>query len=115
MASPLLGHLWETLVHGELQRLLAVVAPGRALYFWALHGSNEVDFVLDEGGRFRLFEAKLTERPGREEVKGIRQFQSFYGDDAVGESFVVCRTKAEFSIDGKTSAIGLLDLTEHLG
>ena len=92
--SPLLGPLWETLVHGEMRRQIAVEAPGTPLWFWAAHGAAEVDFVLEAGGKFQLFEAKAASEPGSDAMRGFRAFERAYGKESVVQRTVVCRTDA---------------------
>lgn len=110
LGSPMLGALWETLVHGEIQRTLSVGSPGTPLYFWATHGGPEVDFVLEHGGRFHLLEAKTALRPGTDALKGTRAFARAYGRDAVSRCSVVCRTEAAHDPAGGAEAVDLWGL-----
>ncbi|MCA8975884.1 MAG: DUF4143 domain-containing protein, partial [Planctomycetes bacterium] len=113
LASPMLGALWETLVHGELQRLLAVNSPGTPLWFWAAHGHAEVDFVLEAGARFHILEAKVASEPGNDAQRGFAAFQRAYGTDQVSRRTLVCRTpRAHLTADG-TEVTGLGEL--HVG
>lgn len=109
-ASPMLGALWETLVHGEIQRTLAVHSPGAPLYFWAAHGAAEVDFVSEHGGRFHLIEAKLSSHPGKDIAKGFRAFASAYGDESVARRTVVCRTPAAHDLESGVEVVDLIGL-----
>lgn len=109
-SSPLLGHLWENQVHGEIRRLLSVSAPGAALYFWSAHGRAEVDFLLDRGGRFELFECKWSASPGNEALKGFRTFRRAYGNEHVERATVVCTTPARYDLADGTEVVGLLGL-----
>jgi uncharacterized protein len=103
LVSPLLGPLWETLVHGELRRQIAAQSPGAPLWFWAAHGSAEVDFVLEEGGRFHLLEAKAASEPGSDAIRGFRAFERAYGEPQVVRRTIVCRTEVE-----RTNADGVV-------
>jgi predicted AAA+ superfamily ATPase len=107
LESPLLGALWETLVHGEIRRLLAVEAPGTALWFWAAHGSAEVDFVIESGGRFHLLEAKFATDPSADARRGFRAFHRALGDSAVTRRTIVCRTPHDHVTEDGVEVVGL--------
>lgn len=106
LASPMIGSLWETLVHGELRRRIAVASPGAPLWFWAAHGSAEVDFVLESGARFHLLEAKVTAEPGADAQRGFRAFERAYGEESVVRRTIVCRTQHDHTIADGTHVIG---------
>lgn len=107
LASPLFGALWETMVHGELRRQLAVHSPGAPLWFWAAHGVAEVDFVLESGARFQLYEAKATTSPGDDALRGIRAFTREHGEANVLRRAIVCRTSQPGAFDDGTEILGL--------
>lgn len=107
MASPMLGALWETLVHGELRRQLAVRSPGTPLWFWAAHGTAEVDFVLEAGARFHLLEAKVTGEPGADAQRGFQAFERAYGGEAVARRTVVCRPRMAHATADGVEVVGL--------
>jgi predicted AAA+ superfamily ATPase len=110
LASPMLGALWETLVHAEIQRAMAEISPGAPLWFWAAHGAAEVDFVIETGGRFQLIEAKLGSHPGADARRGFRAFTAAYGEAAVARRTIVCRTEAAYDLDDGTEVVALADL-----
>ncbi|MBM4063948.1 MAG: ATP-binding protein, partial [Planctomycetes bacterium] len=107
LASPMLGALWETLVHGELRRQVAARSPGTPLWFWAAHGSAEVDFVLEAGARFHLLEAKVASEPGGDAQRGFRAFERAYGAEAVVRRTIVCRTGQAHATAGGVEVVGL--------
>ena len=91
-ASPLLGPLWETWVAGQLRRALEAEGGRRPLWFWRTHSGAEVDFVVEDAGRFHLIEVKASEVPNPRDAKGFRAFAAEYGEDVVASRTVVCRT-----------------------
>lgn len=113
LASPMLGALWETLVHGELRRNLAVKSPGTPLWFWAAHGSAEVDFVLEAGARFHLLEAKVASQPGADATRGFAAFERAFGAEAIVRKTIVCRP-AQSHVTADGVEISTLEDT-HLG
>ena len=48
--------------------------PGRAVSYWRKASGQEVDFVLEEGGRLLPVEIKATSRVGRGDTRQLRRF-----------------------------------------
>lgn len=67
LGHPLLGHVWETFVFGELVKTRNV-RPGHDLFFYRDHRGVEVDFVLEKGTTLELIEAKASERIDRRKL-----------------------------------------------
>lgn len=61
--SALLGAFFETQVLAQILRWYANRGEPAAVYFFRDHHGNEVDFVVPQGERLRLIEAKLAETP----------------------------------------------------
>jgi len=114
IASPMFGALWETLVHGEIRRQLAVHSLGAPLWFWAAHGVAEVDFVLESGARFQLFEAKASTSPGEDALRGFRAFAKSHGEDAIVRRAVICRTAEAWTRSDAVEHVGI-DALADLG
>jgi predicted AAA+ superfamily ATPase len=62
MNSPLAGALWESMVCGELQRLIETGPTPWQLAFWR-DRTKEADFLLHRAGHFRLADANWSEHP----------------------------------------------------
>jgi uncharacterized protein len=110
LGSPLAGALWESMVCGELRRLIDYGPALWQLAFWR-DRTKEADFLLHRAGRFRLADAKWSEHPatpGRlDRVR--REF------DPLPPSAIVCRTPNRYPIVEGIDALGLADLAEFLG
>lgn len=93
LASPIKGHLWETLVIGEIVRSFYAKGLAHApIYFWQTSTGVEVDCVIQIGGRFRLFEIKFAENPAPKDYRGLKSFAQAYGDKTIIERGVICQT-----------------------
>jgi uncharacterized protein len=68
------GFHLETLVATDLH-VWTDDAPGRALYHWRLASGQEVDFVLEDGGRLLPIEVKAASGVGRSEARHLRTFR----------------------------------------
>ena len=73
MDSPLAGAIWESMVCGELQRLIETGAAPWQLAFWR-DRTKEADFLLHRAGHFRLADAKWSEHPeGADKLALVRR------------------------------------------
>jgi uncharacterized protein len=70
MESPHAGAIWESFVFAQLRARERRIGRRASLFFWR-DRAREVDFVVDAGGRFELFEAKWTEIPDRHDAGAL--------------------------------------------
>jgi hypothetical protein len=97
--SPYAGALWETYVFGQIVRSFA--ARGETspdLWYWRTATGEEVDFIIEAGGRYSLIEAKLGETPGTESIKGFNAFRHYYGATSVAASWVAAPVSASYAL-----------------
>lgn len=105
MDSPLAGGLWESMVCGELQRLIETGAAPWQLMFWR-DRTKEADFLLHRAGRFRLADAKWAEHPeGADKLSLVRREL-----DPAPPCALVCRTANRYPITAGVEAIPLAEL-----
>ena len=108
--SPLAGGLWESLVCGELQRLVESGAAPWQLAFWR-DRSKEADFLLHRAGHFRLADAKWSEHPeGPGKLALVRR--EF---DPSPPGAIVCRSANRYALAAGIEALTLADLPAFLG
>lgn len=104
--SPMSGALWETYAFTQIQRhLLSQGISSLPLFYWRTKDGKEVDFVIEKGGRFFAFEAKLTGMPATDAAKGFDYLREYYGENSLINGFVICRVKEEYSIGKGIKAI----------
>ena len=107
--SPLIGAIWETLVFAELRKR----ETGRRLH-WSLNfwhdRIREVDFLIDRGGRFELYEAKWTETPSRGDASNLLHLRRILGEKHVIKQNVVCRARHRYPVAESADAVTLDDL-----
>ena len=107
--SPLAGGLWESMVCGELQRLIDCGPAPWQLAFWR-DRTKEADFLLHRGGRFRLADAKWNEHPeGAGKLALVRRDL-----DPSAACVIVCRTPNRYPITAHIEALPLADLPAFL-
>lgn len=114
--SPLAGALWETFVVGQVLRHFRVEGQRPALWFWRTAYGEEVDLLVERGGRFVAIECKLSETPGPDALRGFRSLVHFYGENALEAGFVACRSSHSYLLqkDPPITAMGLGDLVAAL-
>ena len=117
--SPYAGAVWETLVFSELRKL--VQQGQRQVNFWYYRDqrAQEIDFVLEAGGRLTLLECKWREQLT---VKDARHLVAVRDDIAAsrsswkaGSSWLIGTPSATHPIAEHVSAGGLNDLRSILG
>jgi predicted AAA+ superfamily ATPase len=116
LRSPLAGSLWETFVVGQVVRRFQVARERPPLWYWRTASGDEVDLLIDRGGRFTAIECKLSETPGRGEARGFAALAGLYGAKAIDAAFVACRTSRAYVIDDPSGAMAVspLDLVAAL-
>lgn len=106
IASPLSGAFWETHVIGQFIRHFHAQGEKPPLWFWRTGYGDEVDLLLEKGGKFIGVECKLSANPSSDDLKGFKNFQDFYGPRSLEKGFVACRTQDDFKFpDGPFWAV----------
>jgi hypothetical protein len=88
--SPLLGGIWETFVFGELRRAQLARKLSWSANFYR-DRTQEVDFILDRGGRFHLMEAKWSESPDKGDAAAMLRIEASLGVGLVDSRSVISR------------------------
>lgn len=72
--GPQSGYLFENLVAGELFRMFANSGERPAVYYWRTVANDEVDFIIEHGGKFHALECKFTATPSPSHTRGLEAF-----------------------------------------
>ena len=102
-ASPLAGALWETLVCAEIRRTQLNHRGDWHFQFWR-DRAHEADFLLHQGGKFRLADAKWTEHPQSRHASALRKVAALLPADAVKALSIFCRTPNPYPLGGGVAA-----------
>lgn len=116
LRSPMAGALWETWVIGQVIRQFQANRDSSPLWFWRTSQGQEVDLVIERGGRFIIAECKLAENPDAKATAGLAAFASMYGEDVVDEAMVVCRPGRHYGLgkSPKSRAVGIAELIKAI-
>jgi parallel beta-helix repeat protein len=93
--SPAAGLVWETFVCAQLRHRERRGGRRGSLFFWR-DRTREVDFLVDAGGRFELFEAKWTELPDESDAVNLAFARRAIDDARVAAATLVCRAPNPF-------------------
>jgi uncharacterized protein len=108
--SPSVGAVWESFVFAQLRARERHAGRRGGLFFWR-DRSREIDFVLDEGGRLELYEAKWTELPDSRDTSHLSFLRRLAGEAHVRAAGVVCRARHGFPLGDGIRALPVTELT----
>lgn len=104
--SQQIGHFFENYVVTQWIRWRDWHDPAAALWFWRNQSNKEVDLVIEKDGKLWPIEIKVTERPGSNDLRGIRAFRRFYKEaEDVGQGWVACTVSETFELDSETTVV----------
>lgn len=101
LANP--GNCFEQWVGLELYRRISYANEGKLSYFRTRDGM-EIDYILEQNGRFIPIEVKWTENPNLKDTRHLRTFLSEHPDEAE-QAYIVCRCPRPAKIADKVTAI----------
>ena len=99
--SASIGAVWETFVVGQvLRQLQSSGSAGKLFFFRDVHG-NEVDLVLESGGKLQLIEVKWTEAFSPPPMGQIARVAGLLGAELLApEHLLVARPQADYPVVG---------------
>jgi len=103
---PARGAFWETLVFGEIRRLLLNRGGGWDLHFWR-DRTKEADFLIHRGGEYELADAKWTETPDGNDLAALRRIAAELPAKSVKALLLICRCRNCFPIGSEGLAVTL--------
>jgi uncharacterized protein len=76
---PARGASWEAFVIDQLVSAFQRALPGSQPFFWRTAQGDEVDLLVESGGRRVPFEIKLHSAPGGDDARGLRRCMTDLG------------------------------------
>ena len=102
--------LFEQFVGLELTNLINLNHQCCKLYFWRDVSGTEVDWVIDQQGKYIPLEVKLTPKPTLSDAKHLNTFLNEYQNSKIG--YIVCTTPRKIKLHAKIYAVPWQDLDE---
>lgn len=112
--NPLVGPLWETHVVMQVVRHFCALGRNVPLWFWRTVQGEEVDLLVEEGGRFIAVECKYTENVGQGDLRGMKALEKEYGKEALTRGYVASRTAGPYPLTPSIHAIPGSFIAEYL-
>ena len=98
-----LGQLFEQFVGLELVRCAHAAHRAIAIRFWRDPDGPEVDWVIEEAGRYTPVEVKWTDVPRVEDTRSLETFLDEYPPAKAG--YVVCRVPRKTQLSDRVTAL----------
>jgi predicted AAA+ superfamily ATPase len=96
--NPLTGHLFESMVVAELQKLASLMGSPPSFHHWRTHAGAEVDVLLERDGMIFPIEIKMTSRPSRADLRGLNAFRETYPSLRIAPALVLAPVEGAFKI-----------------
>lgn len=87
-SHPLRGSIFETFVVSELMKTRFNRLQNTAFYFWRDSNGNEIDLIVDCGGRLMPVEIKAGQTLNRDFFSGIERWLALAGEQAFAPALV---------------------------
>lgn len=102
---PILGALWET--HVVMQVVKHFYSQGKAvpIWFWRTSVGEEVDLLIERGGRFIAIECKYAEQVDQSSLKGISSLIKSYGERNIIAGYIASRTTHPYRLTDKVTVV----------
>ncbi len=81
--NPLIGALWETHVVMQMVKHFQVLGKTVLLWFWRTSRGEEVDLLIERGGRFIAVECKYSEMVSDRDTKAIASLKKTFGHESL--------------------------------
>jgi uncharacterized protein len=109
LQSPALGAVWETFVFAQLRHRERIARRVGSLFFWR-DRTREIDFLIDQGGRLELFEAKWSELPDLGDTVNLEFMRKVTGGSIIASGAVIARPPNAFPFRNGFHAIPVRDI-----
>jgi predicted AAA+ superfamily ATPase len=83
-----LGNIVENYLIAELYKKRTNEGKRPAFWFWQDHKNNEIDLLIEEGGKIKAVEIKSSHTFNSRLLSGLKQWQNLNGD-AQTQSYLV--------------------------
>jgi len=102
---PVVGALWET--HVVMQVVKHFFSSGKAkpLWYWRTSQGEEVDLLIEKGGRFIAVECKYAAKVDPGSLKGLKAFVKAHGEKSLIAGYIASRTPRPYPVTDPISAV----------
>jgi hypothetical protein len=111
---PARGSSWEAFIIDQVISAFQRSVPGSQAFFWRTAQGEEVDLLMDVGGRRVPFEIRLHSAPTAQEARGLRRCMQDLG---LSRGYLIYPGTRNYSLGGGITALsarGLLGRPQKL-
>lgn len=105
MRHPVVGALWKTHVVMQVLKHFYSTAKIVPLWYWRTAQGEEVDILIERGGRFVAIECKYTEHVDEHALKGFNAMLRAQGEKSLIAGYVAARTPRQYGLSPKVSVV----------
>ncbi len=102
--SPFRGAVWETFVYSEFRKKLMCRSDTGRLFFWRDRGV-EVDFLIDRGGTFDLYDAKCASDLTERDAESLLKVRSILGEEHVRSLNLISRSRVPYRLGSQVKVV----------
>ncbi len=95
---PIVGALWETHVVMQVVKHFYALGKRVPLWFWRTSYGEELDLLIERGGRFIAVECKYAETVDESDLKGMKALVKAYGPKSLMAGYIASRTPRPYSL-----------------
>lgn len=110
-SGPLSGSHLETLVVQEIYKLFYSRGLTPKVYFWRTSNQQEVDLIVESGGKIVPIEIKLTTRADSAMATSLTSFLDLF---KLNQGFIINLTNEKVRITEKVSTLLIMDLAKKI-
>ncbi len=107
--SPLLGAFFETYAFGQLLRRLHNQGLADEIYYFRDKDGREVDFLIPEGNRLKLYECKWSDESG-EIPSNIKKLSPVFGEENIQHITTITTAPQKTQISSKFTVTNVAEL-----
>jgi predicted AAA+ superfamily ATPase len=97
LSQQTLGNLFEQFVGIQLLHYVRCIAPGIRIHYWRDTAGPEIDFVIENEGKYYPIKVKWSEAPTAQDAKHLFKFIEEYPEASHG--FIVSRSPNPYYVD----------------
>lgn len=112
--NPHVGALWETHVVMQVVKHYYALGKSAPLWFWRTIPGDEVDLLIEQGGRFVAVECKYAENVDEKDLKGLRALKKEYGATSLIAGYVASRSDRSYPLSESIEAVPASSISEYL-
>lgn len=110
--GPLSGQLLETVLLGEMVRSFYNQGKVPKIFWWRTSYGEEVDFIIEDGGKIMPVEVKLSSKANRQMARGLIAFSKLFSDK-IDMAFLVNLSQEKLMIDKKILSVPFVDFLQN--